>query len=255
MSFWNDLGKRLDELAGAVERLSPRVRALEDNYDALEKKYNALVGRLAEVDRLATDTAAKWTAEKHPGKQTEDDNRHHDLAAEYTGFRDGEVFSLAIAPTRDHRILNTTGQAYVCSGINQALFGSANPAPGELRAVLDSFGINCPDEELDQLCRQAVHLTARARKLGRDQRWDFDRGDGRFDPTRQTRSPGSAIGAPDEIVAIVVAPGYVVGNGMVVVPQQVLTTRNAALPTGSVPSPQPQPGCAPQVQPGAEESV
>jgi len=119
VSFWNDLGRRLDELAGAVERLSPRVRAVEEKCDALEKKCNPLAGQLAEVDRLATDTAGKWTAEKHPGKQTENDNRHHDLAAEYAGFRDGEVFALAIAPTRDQRSCLDAGRRSGWSALNE----------------------------------------------------------------------------------------------------------------------------------------
>jgi hypothetical protein len=226
----------------AHQRLGERVSDLEKQYKTLgqehsdlKARYAALERRLADLDARFTNLAGMWSRENHPGKQTESDNLHHDLAGEYEQFLQGEVFPFVISPRPDGRRLRADIQAMAYGRLNAVLFGPARPTPDAVRVVLDEFGLGYTLSEIDVLCASAASLTARAEKLGRNQHWDFESGE-RFNPGRQTRYAGSADGGNDEVVAFVVAPGYVVGDGRPIVRQQVFTTRSPARP----PAPQPR---------------
>ena len=217
----------LETTARTHEQGQRRIVQLETEVAAVKGQLADLTAQLAETNRVLTIVSGMWTRENHPGLQTEDDNRHHDLAAEYEQFRDDEVFSLVIAPTRDGRALSHAQQAHVYSLLSREIFGSPEPTPDGVRRVLHGYGLDQQEADIEGLCRRAADITSRAARLGRNHRWDFERGDGRFDTVRQKRYAASASGAPDEIVTIVAAPAYVVGDGKVVRPQVVFTERAA----------------------------
>jgi hypothetical protein len=216
-----------DQLRKRLADLEDSYRCLAQAHSDLQKEYAALKRQLADIDTRFTNIAGMWSRENHPGKQTENDNRHHDLAAGYQRFLQGEVFPLVISSTRNGTILPAADQAIAYSKLNHALFKSASPAADSVRTILCEFGIHYADAEVEKLCQEAARITTLADELGRDQRWDFDLGNGRFDPERQERYPGSANGEPDEVVSFVVAPGYSVGESKLVVRQQVFTKRAA----------------------------
>jgi hypothetical protein len=219
-----DLRARLSAAEKTIKDQKDKIERLNKNLAALEARFGELLARYNEISDSWTNIAGAWTSKNHPGKQTESDNRHHDVAADYQQFRDTEVYQLVTNPEWVTRPLPAVGQAIARAELGAVLFGRQQPpAPETVRAVLEHFGIHCPATEIAEICRRAADIYYRALSLGRDQQWDFGVGDGRFDPVRQERVAGSASGEPGEVVGRIVAPGYVVGDGKVVLRQLVLT--------------------------------
>jgi hypothetical protein len=230
-----DLEKRLHEMVRAYNTLGQLYNELRSAYSAQDKRLSELEARcaglaslVASIDSRFTNIAGMWTRENHPELQTESDHRHHDSAGEYERFLQGEVFPLVITPTSEGRILPAVQQALAYSGVTYVLFGSPEPVPDDAHAVLADLGLDHEYGKLADLCRRAAAITDHAASLGRSFRWDFEQGDGEFDAVRQVRYPGSADEGAGEVVAFIVSPGYVVGDGKVVVRQQVFTECPAA---------------------------
>jgi hypothetical protein len=245
LAAMNRLHERLDTAEETIKRQQAAIRDLSalnkrngSERAALEGKVAAQAGKIAdleaglkellsrfnEIDTRWTKIAGTWTAQHRPDVQRESDNRHHDVAAEYQLFRDTELYQLVTNPEWTSRPLPAVGQAVARADLSLALFDRQQPRTTEsVRAVLQRHGVFCPDEEIAEICRRAADIDSRALALGRDQRWDFETGDGLFAPARQERVAGSVSGEPGEAVARVVAPGYAVGDGKLIVLQLVLT--------------------------------
>jgi hypothetical protein len=237
--------RRLDELVNAHDRLRRDHNDLQAKHNNLQAAFHAQGEQLDEVkaalagamklmtsiDRRFTEMAAVYTKDRHPNLQTENDNRHHDVAGEYERFLQGEVFPLVITPTVSGRILPADGQAHALSAVNRVLFGSVDPSPQAVQAALALYGLDYPAGELTDVCGHAVEIRAKTAKLGPNQRWDFELGEGLFDQARQERVAGSG---DSEVVACVVAPGYLRDDGQLLVRQRVLTGPQALRQAGRV---------------------
>jgi hypothetical protein len=233
------LRRSLDGLIDAHNQLLRAHEGLQKAYSAQERRLAKVEDTLDEamslmksIDTRFTGFAAAHTRDNHPNLQTESDNRHHDLAGEYTRFLDGEVFPLVLAPTVNGSILPADRQAHAFSAVSQVLFESPDPTPEAVQAALATYQLDHPVGELADVCRHAVAIRSEAADLGRHHKWDFEPGDGPFDQAKQERIAGSANG---EMVTCVVAPGYVVGDGQVIVRQRVLTGLTAPQQAGLVP--------------------
>lgn len=202
----------------------------------LSRELAALRRLVADLNDRFTNVAGLVSAQRHPGKQTENDNKHHDVAGRYESFIDQEMADVVL------RLPSPSRQAYALSRMSRVLFDDGLATADQLCQALLEAQVDCQDAVLRKISQEAAALRNEADALGREQRWDFSvSGDHRFDPVRQERVAGSADGRdPDEIVQFVVTPGYVVGDGRIIVKQRVFTARARAIygqPTSDVSGP------------------
>jgi hypothetical protein len=209
--------RRVRELDSKLASVEAANESLRNENAALLKRINDMEAKFNELDERFTNVAGLVSAEKHTGRQKESDNRHHDVSADYEQFVAQDMYPIV-------QLLPPRWQAVALARMSAALFGGERATPGGLSQALQDMRIDCADAEVQRVADRAQALRAEAESLGRQQRFDFDFEAGRpVNPARQVAVPGSAIGEPDEVVEFVVTPGYVVGDGLVVVHQRVFT--------------------------------
>ncbi|MGX1541286.1 hypothetical protein [Streptomyces adustus] len=239
------LNREKQRLGDTVARQQAELAATLDRITRLERKLGDCAATVSELERAFADIDQRFTniaggiaAATHPGRLTEDEYGHHDLAKRYVDFVQQQVMPLALQSSSGAH-LSPYEQAQVVAEISLLLFADAEPDPIRVAEVLSLGQLVVDQHALAELCEQARLIRTEARQLGRSQRWVFDTPDDRFDAKRQQQFVGSAMGHEHELaVTLVVAPSYVVGDGdgTSIAPQQVFTVgRDAAGPSGLVP--------------------
>jgi hypothetical protein len=213
-----DLMRRMRKLEDRLASVEDRLVSVEAENNNLRTENDHMRSKIEILDEKTTNISGLVTSEFHHGKVTESDAQHHEVAARYRQFRDQEM--LPIVECLDDPV----SQAQALAKVSIALFTDEYPTEDELRQVLEQIGLSLTDENVRRICIGTRKLREEAKSLGRQQQWDFQSHPGDpYDSERQERMAGSVVDHPDEVVGLVVAPGYVYGDGKAIVPQTILT--------------------------------
>ena len=248
-----ELGLRMRSASGQVtfvglgqwtelvdERLTDgehHVGDLQAAVDGLRAEVDTLNRAIAQVDDRLTELLARFDERHRPAGRSEQDMRHHDIAAAYQAFLDQELRSLVSTVARREPRLPAPAAARLAADLCRALFDGDAVDDRSAAALTARTGPGQGDLTTSRLAAAITRATAirtEASRAGRAQRWGFDFvPDVPVDPRHQSVWPTAD---PDGSVAFVVAPSYLVDERTPLVPQTVFTA-----PAVPVATPDPAP--------------